>query len=93
MATDSPEFHPADRFRGIFNTPERVRASVREFIGKPDRPLTRTYLPPTIDLKADQTTTTDASSGMPSSRARWHVSSTAPMNRSARGFTQWRLKP
>jgi WD40 repeat protein len=54
-AADTPEFHPADRFRDIFYNPGKVRDSVREFVREPDRPLTREYLPPRIDVAATGT--------------------------------------
>lgn len=58
-AADSPELHPAVRFRDLFHKPEDVRTSLARLIREPNRPLTREYLPPTVSVKTDAGKVTD----------------------------------
>jgi len=58
-AAISPEFHPAARLRVVFDKPAFVAESVSRLLREPDRPITRTYIPPAVSVVASTETVTD----------------------------------
>jgi hypothetical protein len=51
-AKDTPEYHPAARFRDVFARPLKARDELIGLVREPARPLTRTYLPPAVTVTA-----------------------------------------
>lgn len=58
-AADTPELHPAARFRDVFFRPDHVRESVAGLIREPNRPLTREFVPPAVAVTAAARATAD----------------------------------
>ncbi len=58
-AAIAPEFHPAARLREVFYRPAFVAESVARLLREPDRPLTRTFIPPAVTVESSTATVTD----------------------------------